>query len=406
MVNRSINFFISGPFLFDKYATIILSNFIYESVGTNFMAANNSSAKKRYRSIDITRGIVVLVSVFVSALPGGGGYDYLRHAYWYGLTITDIVFPAFLTVYGIGLAIVYRKGVRWKDLLRRTFLLVLYGLLFNLIASWSFDLSTLRFTGVLQLFAITGLGVVILSYLAKGWKSMMALGLLIASIYLTVLVLSGGSCEGGVPQRDCNPSGVVDVLVFGEKHMYAQGEKGFDPEGILSMFSALSNVAFGFAVGLVLNGRKQILQRVFGISIGLISLAFIFNNFIELNKRLWTPSFAILASGLTLLLLAILFYLIDTRERKQGKLTGIPLWYLEAFGRNSFLIYFGKMLVFLLFGKIVINLFEREGSLASLLFEFLEGRVAYPHFFYSGLFIVFWSVVAVVMHANKKYVRV
>ncbi|UAL47034.1 heparan-alpha-glucosaminide N-acetyltransferase domain-containing protein [Sutcliffiella horikoshii] len=370
------------------------------------MAANNSSVKKRYRSIDITRGIVVLLSVFVSALPGGGDYDYLRHAYWYGLTITDLVFPAFLTVYGIGLAIVYRKGVKWKDLLRRTFLLVLYGLLFNLISSWSLDFATLRYTGVLQLFALTGLGVVILSYLAKGWKSMLAIGLLIASAYLAVLVLGSGGCEGGVPQRDCNPSGVVDAIVFGENHMYAQGEKGFDPEGILSIFSALSNVAFGFAVGLVLNSRKQILRRVFSISIGLISLAFIFNNFIELNKRLWTPSFAMLASGLTLLLLAILFYLIDTRERKQGKLTGIPLWYLEAFGRNSFLIYFGKMLVFLLFGKIVINLYGREGSLASLLFEFLEGSVAYPHIFYSGLFVLFWSIVAVVMHANKKYVRV
>ncbi|WP_404445546.1 heparan-alpha-glucosaminide N-acetyltransferase domain-containing protein [Sutcliffiella horikoshii] len=370
------------------------------------MAVNNSSKKKRYRSIDITRGIVVLVAVFVSALPGGGGYDYLRHAYWYGLTITDLVFPAFLTVYGIGLAIVYRKGVKWKDLLRRTFLLVLYGLLFNLISSWSFNLDSLRFTGVLQLFALTGLGVVILSYLAKGWKSMLALGLLIASVYLAVLVLSSGSCEGGVPQRDCNPSGVIDGKVFGENHMYAQGEKGFDPEGILSIFSALSNVAFGFAVGMVLNSRKQILTRVFGIAIGLLSLAFVFNNFLEFNKRLWTPSFAMLASGLTLLLLAILFYLIDFKERKQSKVTAIPLWYLEAFGRNSFLIYFGKMLVFLLFGKIVINLFGREGSLASLLFEFLSGIAAYPHFVYSGLFVLFWSTVAVVMHANKKYVRV
>ncbi|MEA3320529.1 MAG: heparan-alpha-glucosaminide N-acetyltransferase domain-containing protein [Bacillota bacterium] len=370
------------------------------------MEASNSSVKKRYRSIDITRGIVVLVSVFVSALPGGRGYDYLRHAYWYGLTITDLIFPAFLTVYGIGLAIVYRKGVKWKDLLRRTFLLVLYGLLFNLISSWSFNFDTLRFTGVLQLFALTGLGVVILSYLAKGWKSMLALGLLIATVYLAVLVFSSGSCEEGVPQRDCNPSGVIDVIVFGEKHMYAQGEKGFDPEGILSTFSALSNVAFGFAVGLVLNSRKQILPRIFGVAIGLLSLAFIFDHFIEFNKRLWTPSFAMLASGLTFLLLGTLFYFIDARERKQGKVKAIPLWYLEAFGRNSFLIYFGKMLVFLLFGRIVINLFGREGSLASLLFEYLSGIVAYPHFVYSGLFVLFWSIVAVVMHANKKYVRV
>ncbi len=370
------------------------------------MEKNVMETKRRFRSIDVTRGIVVLVAVFVSALPGGGGYDYLRHAYWYGVTITDLVFPAFLTVYGIGLAIVYRKGVKWKDLLRRTFLLILYGLLFNMISSWKLDFENLRFTGVLQLFALTGIGVVLLSRLARSWKWMLAAGLLIATTYMSILMITGSGCEGGVPQRDCNPSGTLDAMVFGENHMYAKGERGFDPEGIFAVFSALSNVAFGYAVGMVLNSRKQIAGRIAAIGVGLVILGFVFNIFIEFNKRLWSPSFALLASGLTLLLLALLFYLIDGRERTNRNFSNYPIWFFEAFGRNSFLIYFGKMLVFILVSKIVINVFGREGSLASLLFQFLEKTVPYPHFFYSGVFVLFWSIIAVTMHANKKYVRV
>jgi predicted acyltransferase len=319
------------------------------------------------------------------------------------LTITDIIFPAFLTVYGIGLAIAYRNGVKWRDFIRRTVLLIVYGLLFNLAASWTLDLENLRFTGVLQLFALTGLAVVLLSRVIKDWKWMIAAGLLFASTYLTFLVIFSSGCEGGIPQRDCNPSGVVDGKIFGMNHIYAQGEKGFDPEGVFSVFSAISNVIFGYGIGLVINSRKYIFRRLAGIGLGLLSFSFFFYQFIEFNKRVWSPSFALLTSGLTILLLAVLFYLIDIRASKRK---GYLLWYFEAFGRNSFLIYFGKMLVFVLFANITINVAGKDGSLSSLLFQFIDEAVSYPHFFYSGLFVMAWSLVAVLLHRKHKYFRV
>ncbi|CAG9621405.1 heparan-alpha-glucosaminide N-acetyltransferase domain-containing protein [Sutcliffiella rhizosphaerae] len=370
------------------------------------MGENNLQSKKRFRSIDVTRGIVVLLAIFVSALPGGG-YEYLRHAYWYGVTVTDLIFPAFLTVYGIGLAIAYRNGVKWKNLIRRTIMLIVYGLLFNLIASWSLDLQTLRYTGVLQLFAVTGLGVVIISRIFKSWKWAMVSGLIIATIYTTVLVITSTSCEGGIPRTSCNLSGVVDSMIFGENHVYAQGERGFDPEGIFSVFSAMSNVLFGYAIGMVIHNRKKIMPKLIMSGIGLVLLSFVFQQFIDFNKRLWSPSFALLASGILITLLAIMFFLIDNnnKNKKKGTFNRGLIWYLESIGRNSFLIYFGKMVVFIIFGKLVITLFETQGTLSELLFNLLNKYLPFPHLFYSLFFIVIWSLIAIVLHAKKKYIR-
>ncbi|QFT90678.1 hypothetical protein FIU87_18700 [Bacillus sp. THAF10] len=359
---------------------------------------------KRYRSIDVTRGIVVLLAVFVSALPGGG-YEYFRHAYWYGVTITDLIFPAFLTLYGLGLSIAYRRGVNWKGLFRRTVLLLVYGLLFNFVAAWSFDFDTLRFTGVLQLFAITGLVVVVISRTFRNWKWPIAVGIGIAIVYTAFLVVSSAHCEGGVPRTSCNYSGIVDSFVFGENHMYADGERGFDPEGIFSIISALSNVLFGYAIGMVILSRKHIKRTLLTSAAGLMVLAFVLQQFIDFNKRLWSPSFALLASSITFFLLVMLFYLID-EKRNHSKPWKAMIWYVESFGRNSLLIYFGKMVVFIIFANLTISILGLEGTLRDLFFRFLSESISYPHLFYSLFFVCMWSFVAVILHWKKKYIRV
>src|SRR5690606_4792966 len=77
-------------------------------------------------------------------------YDLFRHAEWYGLTLLDFIFPAFLTIFGILMAIAYDRKIKWYKVGRRTILLILFGLLFNMIVSWNFSLSDVRYTGVLQ----------------------------------------------------------------------------------------------------------------------------------------------------------------------------------------------------------------------------------------------------------------
>ncbi len=89
------------------------------------------------RSLDVFRGTTILLMIFVN--NGGGGYVFLNHTPWNGLTIADCVFPWFLFIMGVSIVISMRSAAKrsvskWKQfqhIMRRTILLFLLGLLIN-----------------------------------------------------------------------------------------------------------------------------------------------------------------------------------------------------------------------------------------------------------------------------------
>lgn len=67
---------------------------------------NAVSAPVRRASVDALRGITVAAMLLVNN-PGDWGYVYapLLHAQWHGLTPTDLIFPLFLFVVGVSIAL-------------------------------------------------------------------------------------------------------------------------------------------------------------------------------------------------------------------------------------------------------------------------------------------------------------
>lgn len=55
--------------------------------------------KKRLKSLDIFRGIAIVLMIFVNS--GGGHYWWIEHAVWNGLHVADVVFPWFLFIMGV-----------------------------------------------------------------------------------------------------------------------------------------------------------------------------------------------------------------------------------------------------------------------------------------------------------------
>jgi len=55
--------------------------------------------KKRLKSLDIFRGIAIVLMIFVNS--GGGRYWFIEHATWNGLHFADLVFPWFLFIMGV-----------------------------------------------------------------------------------------------------------------------------------------------------------------------------------------------------------------------------------------------------------------------------------------------------------------
>ena len=115
-------------------------------------------SKGRFTSIDTMRGLSLAIMIFVNA--GGGGYDaFFDHSRWNGLTVADLVFPWFVFMSGVGMAISFagerRRGastlaLAWKVVVRSAKLYALALFLNN-----GTNLSEWRVIGVLQYFSIS-----------------------------------------------------------------------------------------------------------------------------------------------------------------------------------------------------------------------------------------------------------
>ena len=83
------------------------------------------------------RGISVALMIFVNY--GGGQFWFFKHSPWNGLTVADLVFPWFMWIMGVAVALgtqaQMRRGVKIKKLfcniMRRTVILFALGIMLN-----------------------------------------------------------------------------------------------------------------------------------------------------------------------------------------------------------------------------------------------------------------------------------
>lgn len=284
----------------------------------------------RVQSVDILRGATIILMIVVNN-PGNWALRWapLRHAVWNGLTLTDLVFPLFLFVMGVSMYFSLSRGgfkLSWK-MLRRVLLLIFLGLLLNWgsAALWAhtYSLDTLRFTGVLQRFALCfALTALIVCLLPR--KSVPWIALILLVGYSVVLLLGNGYAYS--PE---NIIARVDNALIPAKHLY--NDNGIDPEGILSTIPSLSHTLIGFMFGELIakhRNRELMTRAIIGIATGvLISI------WLPINKKIWSPSFVLVACGIGALLLGLLYYLTD--EKKIWKNAG----FFKSFGTNAIYCY-------------------------------------------------------------------
>ncbi|HWX24625.1 MAG TPA: DUF5009 domain-containing protein [Vicinamibacteria bacterium] len=103
------------------------------------MPRNSASVTDRIESIDIFRGLTVVVMVFVNDLSGATGlpwWTYHMPADANGMTYVDMVFPAFLFIVGMSIPLAIQRrlakgcslGRIWRHILVRSLSLVALGL--------------------------------------------------------------------------------------------------------------------------------------------------------------------------------------------------------------------------------------------------------------------------------------
>ena len=140
------------------------------------MRESSLDPSKRLLSLDALRGYTIVLMVIVND-PGSWSHVYppLLHADWHGITLTDIVFPAFLFIVGVSITLAYTKRLEagadkkdlYKKIVSRAVKIMLLGWFLWL---WpTFDFAGMRYVGVLPRISIVFLVCAVI-FLNTTWK--------------------------------------------------------------------------------------------------------------------------------------------------------------------------------------------------------------------------------------------
>lgn len=300
----------------------------------------------RLLSLDVFRGATMAVMVLVNNGGGPGSYSQLEHSQWNGWTLTDCVFPSFLWIVGVAIALSLSKrlkaGVPRSTIaiqtLRRAAILYCLGLFIYLYPSFQF--GTMRVLGVLQRIAICYLfaSLIYLTTSLRG-QILWIVGLLASYWVMMKLVPVPGFGAGHLDVQG-NFAHYIDQLVLG-RHNYAD-TKTWDPEGIVSTLPAIATALFGVLAGQLLQWRRELAARtswMFVIGGLLFISAEMFNYWMPINKKLWSVSFCLLMAGLDFMVYGATLWIIDGEGHRRFTKP------FSIIGMNAIVIYMVSELV-------------------------------------------------------------
>lgn len=293
---------------------------------------------KRILSLDVFRGITIAGMIFVNCPGNDDGYLFLQHAPWHGWTLADLVFPSFLIIMGVCLAISLGRrldsGESRPKLLaraaRRAAIIFSLGLLASFV-----EMSTtgvFRIPGVLQRIAVCDFCCAVLFLKTTPRTQVLTtIALLLGYWSLLRFVPVPGHGAGDLSPEG-NLASYLDRLILGN-HLFAPTH---DPEGILSTLPAIATALMGVLAGHWLRSERRLAKRVGDcLAVGLITAAagLIWGNYFPINKNLWTSSFALFTGGTALCGLGTCYWLVEVKSLRSW---GRPF---EIFGRNSLASY-------------------------------------------------------------------
>jgi predicted acyltransferase len=307
---------------------------------------------QRFYSLDVFRGATVCLMILVNN-PGNWGHIYppLEHAPWHGLTPTDLVFPFFLFAVGNALSFVMPRlqaggdGVFWKKVIKRSLLIFGIGLFLTWwpFVKWSEDQlvfkywvdpkspeSGIRILGVLARIAICYFFASVIIYYLKP-RAAFYVGLLLLLLYWTLCFLLGDYSMTGWFGND------VDKAVLGVAHMYKGEGIPFDPEGIMSTVPAIVQVIFGYLAGNYIQKKGKNFEMVSGLfvaGVALLITGYCWDMVFPINKKIWTSSYTVYTTGLAIITIATMIYLIEFKNVKNW-LTK----FFDVFGKNALFVF-------------------------------------------------------------------
>ncbi|HET6555015.1 MAG TPA: heparan-alpha-glucosaminide N-acetyltransferase domain-containing protein [Dyella sp.] len=351
---------------------------------------------RRLGSVDALRGCTVALMLLVND-PGDGEHVYwpLVHAQWHGCTPTDLMFPFFLFVVGVSIALAIGprvergedKGALTRAAMMRASRILLLGVAINVLAWLAMPEAHLRFPGVLQRIGVCFAGAAwfaIYSSVRAQWAAIVAI-----LLGYWALLLAGGTLEPFVNIVDR-----VDFAIFG--HAVYQTDpitgRGHDPEGLLGCFPSLATSLLGLRAGQWLRDGK--VKALLTMSVLLLVLGGAWSLVFPLNKNLWTSSFVLWTGGLAMLALVLFHLLVD-----RGEWPAVG----RRFGMNAVAAYAGSELMQILMPALGIQQPLYQHAFAGWITPLAGPYIA--SLAYALAFVAVWWLIVVALDRRKIHLK-
>ncbi len=354
------------------------------------LATDTSNKSRRFVSLDVFRGLTMILMILVNSPGNQVTYSWLEHSAWNGCTLADVVFPFFLVIVGasavLSLHYTLSKHLPRKQLLikvlKRGIFLFLIGLLLNAFPH-HFDLSTIRILGVLQRIAICYILAAVLFLTTTQRQQIGLIGILLIGYWG---LMSHFAINQPLTMTH-NLVGAIDIILLKPSHLYTTT---FDPEGLISTLPALASTLFGNLLGYALLSSRRYQQTFAYITISglcLITLGWLWHVIYPFNKALWSGSYVLWTSGLAYLIYALCFWCIEIKKWH----TGYGL--VAFFGKNALLVY--VLHVFFLKIQAMIMISTTQGKAVNLrvyMTDLLFGKLSLLNasLAYAVLYTLFW----------------
>ncbi|GJM91972.1 hypothetical protein PR202_ga08395 [Eleusine coracana subsp. coracana] len=254
---------------------------------------DNEKAPRRSRrvaSLDVFRGLTVALMILVDG--AGGEWPVIGHAPWNGCNLADFVMPFFLFIVGMAIPLSLKRipdrGRAVRRVIIRTLKLLFWGILLQGGYShapdeliYGVDMKHIRWGGILQ------------------------------------------DCTDASPHEGSF-----------KKDAPAWCVAPFEPEGILSSFSAVLSTIIGVHYG---HSHRDRLQQwvTMGIALLVLGLVLHFSHAIPLNKQLYTFSYVCVTAGAAGIVFSTFYLVYWVRKHVFVRVwhsarVGILLYYLFA----------------------------------------------------------------------------
>lgn len=313
----------------------------------NETATIDPNPSQRLVSLDALRGfdmcwILGLAAVVKTLLERcnvswrGVVNDQFEHVSWEGFHFYDLIFPLFLFIAGVSLAIALPKraaalgkGAAARRLIFRALILFFIGVVYSggLQKGW----DQVRWLGVLQRIALGSCFAGLLSLWLRPSGLVAVTLALLAGYWALLTFVPPPDAEAHFPEGH-NLTNYLD-------RMWLPGRKydgDHDPEGILSTLPAIATGLLGILAGKWITRDASQGRKVMGLILGgamLLGIGWAWHPYFPVVKKLWTSSFVLVAGGWSAMLLGVFYLVIEVCGWK---------WWTAPFvwvGMNPILLY-------------------------------------------------------------------